>query len=97
MVNNDQTWAMEVPEEYLDINDNDKYSCSNDKKSCANNNSSYIISTDKTCNNAPLFLKNELSILNLLSNEIWAVNRTIPDDIDYEEPVHEAENEVLTV
>ena len=34
--NNDQTWVMEVLEEYLDINDNDKYSCSDDKESCAN-------------------------------------------------------------
>ena len=97
VVDDDQTWAMEVPEEYLDINDNDKYSCSNDKESCANKNSANIISTDKTCNDTPLFLKNELGILDMLLNEIWVVNGTIPDDIDHEEPVHKAENEVLTV
>ena len=32
-----------------------------------------------------------------LSNEIWVVNGTIPDDIDHKEPVHEAENKALTV
>ena len=57
---------MEVPEEYLDINDNNKYSCSNDKESCANKNSANIISTDKTCDDAPLFLKNELGILDVV-------------------------------
>ena len=49
------------------------------------------------CNNAPLFLKNELGILDMLLNEIWAVNGTTPDDIDHEEPVHEAEIKALTI
>ena len=88
---------MEVLEEYLDVNDDDKYSCSDDKESCANKNSANIISTDKTCNDTPLFLKNELGILDMLMNEIWVVNGTIPDNIDHEEPFHEAENEVLTI
>ena len=88
---------MEVPEEYLDVNDDDKYSCSENKESCANKSSANIISTDKICNDAPLFLKNELGILDMLLNEIWVVNGTIPDDIDHEEPVHEAENEALTI
>ena len=97
VVNDDQTWAVELPEEYLDVDDDDKYSCSDDKESCANKNSANIISTDKMCDDAPLFLKNELGILDMLLNEIWVVNGTISDDIDHEEPVHEAENEALTI
>ena len=88
---------MEVPEEYLDIDGDDKYSYGDDEESFANNNSANIISTDKTCNDTPLFLKNELGILDMLSNEIWVVNGTIPDNIDHEEPVHKAENDLLTI
>ncbi|KAH9985831.1 hypothetical protein BJV74DRAFT_886185 [Russula compacta] len=42
-----------------------------------------IISTDEACDDAPLFLENELDTLDVLSYEICAVTETIPDDAAY--------------
>lgn len=55
------------------------------------------MSTDTACNDAPLFLEDELSALDTRFFEAWAaVERDDTATADHKESVHEAKNEVLT-